>query len=72
LELSHLTFAWRQIYTSSAAKAMHSAAKKSPALRVVFFASALSTSPTRKFFASIKGQITDFSMAFEVKYFLNP
>jgi hypothetical protein len=47
---------YRQIYTPSAVKAMHSAAKKSPHLRVVFFASALPASPARKCFASIKGQ----------------
>jgi single-strand DNA-binding protein len=45
-----------QIYNAPAGKAMHSAAKKSPPMRVVFFASALPAIPTRKFQVLIKGQ----------------
>lgn len=56
----------RQIYTPSAAKAMQVPLKKSPhlaSLRVVFFASALSASPPRKYSASIKGQLRLLSKA---------
>jgi hypothetical protein len=45
-----------QKYPAPAVKAMQSAAKKSPSLRVVFFAPALPAHPTRKYQVFIKGQ----------------
>jgi hypothetical protein len=52
----HLTFATGKFIPPRPSRPCRVPLKKSPALRVVFFAAALPGSPTRKCFASIKGQ----------------